>query len=60
MLHEVDLGRVVGYGGSGTEMEIDSELSDSSVNPVQNKVVKAAIDDLKLLISQAEIILKGI
>lgn len=30
----------------GTEITIDSELSDASENPVQNKVVKSAIDAL--------------
>lgn len=33
-------------GGGGTTIEnVDSELSDTSINPVQNKVIKAAIDE---------------
>lgn len=35
----------VSGGGSGS-ITVDSELSDTSTNPVQNKVVKQAIDDL--------------
>lgn len=31
------------------EIEIDSELSDTSENPVQNKVISAAIGSLKLI-----------
>lgn len=34
----------VGSGEGGTEIVVDEELSDSSTNPVQNKVIKAAID----------------
>lgn len=30
--------------GSGTQITVDSALSETSVNPVQNKVVKAALD----------------
>lgn len=40
--------------GSGSEITIDSELSDTSENPVQNKVVKAALDG-KLNISSLEV-----
>lgn len=57
---EIDLGKVVGNDGSGTEIVIDSELSDTSENPVQNKVIKSAIDELKALIGQAETILKEV
>ena len=31
-------------GKDGKDVAVDSELSDTSENPVQNKVVKAAID----------------
>ena len=33
-----------GTGGSGGTVTVDSELSDTSTNPVQNKVIKAALD----------------
>lgn len=33
-----------GGGGSGANIEIDTQLSSTSTNPVQNKAVKAAID----------------
>lgn len=31
--------------GGGTSIDVDAELSDSSLNPVQNKVIKAALDN---------------
>ena len=31
-------------GGGGGSITVDSQLSDSSTNPVQNKIVKGAID----------------
>lgn len=34
-------------GGSGSSVTVDSALSATSTNPVQNKVVKKAIDDVK-------------
>lgn len=37
-----------GSGGSGGSIAVDSELSDTSENPVQNKVVKAALDALAI------------
>ena len=37
-----------GSGGSGGSITVDSELSDTSENPVQNKVVKAALDALDI------------
>lgn len=33
-------------GGSGGSVTVDSELSDTSTNPVQNKVIKKYIDDI--------------
>ena len=33
-----------GQGSGGTGITVDSVLSDSSENPVQNKVLKAALD----------------
>lgn len=31
--------------GGGTSVEVDAALSDTSLNPVQNKVIKAALDN---------------
>ena len=31
--------------GSGAAVTVDAEMSDTSINPVQNKVVKAYVDD---------------
>ena len=31
--------------GGGTSIDVDAELSDSSLNPVQNKVIKEALDN---------------
>ena len=36
-------------GGGGSDITVDAELSDTSTNPVQNKVVKAALDNRALL-----------
>ena len=33
-----------GSGGSGGSITVDSALSDTSTNPVQNKVIKSALD----------------
>lgn len=35
-----------GSGGSGGSVTVDSALSDTSTNPVQNKVIKSALDAL--------------
>ena len=32
-------------GGGGTNITVDTELSSTSTNPVQNKVIKGALDD---------------
>ncbi len=39
-------GEIRRVSGTGAGMIVDSELSDSSTNPVQNRVVKAALDAL--------------
>ena len=36
-------------GGGGSDITVDAELSDTSTNPVQNKVVKAALDNRAVL-----------
>ena len=38
-----------GSGGSGSSITVDSELSDSSTNPVQNKIVTAALTEVTTL-----------
>lgn len=35
--------------GGGSDITVDAELSDASINPVQNKVVKAALDNRAVL-----------
>ena len=34
-----------GTGGGGASITVDSELSETSTNPVQNKVVKSYVDN---------------
>lgn len=36
-----------GQDGTGTAVTVDSELSDTSTNPVQNRVIKAALDNVQ-------------
>lgn len=36
-----------GQDGTGTAVTVDSELSDTSKNPVQNRVIKAALDNVQ-------------
>nr|DAG53632.1 MAG TPA: tail fiber protein [Caudoviricetes sp.] len=36
---------VSGGSGSGSDITVDTELSSTSTNPVQNKVIKGALDD---------------
>lgn len=36
-----------GQDGTGAAVTVDSELSDTSTNPVQNKVIKAALDNVQ-------------
>lgn len=36
-----------GKDGAGTSVTVDSELSDTSTNPVQNRVIKAALDNVQ-------------
>ena len=45
-----DTGRVIDareIGGNGSSVTVDSALSDSSTNPVENKVVNKAVQDLR-------------
>ena len=43
---DIALIKALGGGGSGGSVTVDSELSDTSTNPVQNRVVKSALDAL--------------
>ena len=43
---DIALIKALGGGGSGGSVTVDSELSDTSTNPVQNRVVKSALDGL--------------
>lgn len=43
---DIALIKALGGGGSGGSITVDSELSDTSTNPVQNKVIKSALDAL--------------
>ena len=43
---DIALIKALGGGGSGGSIAVDSELSDTSENPVQNKVIKSALDAL--------------
>lgn len=46
---------VVGGGGAGGTIDIDGSLSDTSTNPVQNKVLKAAIDAKQNTLSETQL-----
>ena len=41
----IDIDISGGSGGGGTNITVDTELSSTSTNPVQNKVIKAALDN---------------
>lgn len=43
---DIALIKALGRGGSGGSITVDSALSDTSTNPVQNKVIKSALDAL--------------
>lgn len=45
--------------GSDATVTIDATLSSSSTNPVQNKVIKSALDDIENLIGDAIIYIIG-
>lgn len=49
-----------GSGGSGGSISVDSELSEESFNPVQNKVIAKEIREIKTSIGEAEILLASI
>lgn len=44
-------GNITIEGGSGTAITVDDDLSDTSTNPVQNKVINAALDNKQPLIT---------
>ena len=43
---DIALIKALSGGGSGGSITVDSELSETSTNPVQNKVIKSALDAL--------------
>lgn len=45
----------ISASGSGTTITVDSEMSDTSTNPVQNKVAKAYMDKFKATVRTANI-----
>lgn len=47
----VDLSSYIGGGGGGGSVTVDTELSSTSTNPVQNKVIYQAIGDIAQLLS---------
>ena len=52
---ETEIDNIVsGLGGSGS-IEVDPELNDYSTNPVQNKIVNAAISNLNSLVGDAPV-----
>ena len=50
-LSPIDVALIKKIGGTGGSVTVDSELSDTSENPVQNKVIKSALDSLSAEIS---------
>ena len=51
-LHNGDSINIEG-GGTGSTVVVDSEMSNESINPVQNKVITAALDSLSMDIPTA-------
>ena len=45
-LSPIDVALIKKIGGTGGSITVDSELSDTSENPVQNKVIKSTLDKL--------------
>lgn len=50
---DIALIKALGGGGSGGSVKVDSALSATSTNPVQNKVIKSALDALKTYVDSA-------
>lgn len=44
---DIALIKAIGGGGSGGSITVDSALSDTSTNPVQNRVIKSELDALE-------------
>lgn len=49
-----DVINALGYTPGASTITVDSELSSTSTNPVQNKVIYAEIDDLKKFVSDGK------
>lgn len=56
----LDLINSGGNVGGGSNITVDSELSDTSTNPVQNKVVTQAIGDVKTTVGNIDSLLSTI
>ena len=57
---DIALIKALGGGVSGGSVTADSELSDTSTNPVQNRVVKSALDALSEEIGNIEALLAAL
>ena len=57
---DIALIKALGGGGSGGSVTVDSELSDTSTNPVQNRVVKSALDAFSEEIGNIEVLLAAL
>ena len=51
---DIALIKALGGGGSGGSITVDSALSGTSTNPVQNKVIKSALDSLSYEIANLQ------
>lgn len=49
-----------GSGGGGGSITVDSELSETSTNPLQNRVTTAAINEIKSEIGDINIVLESV
>ena len=45
-LSPIEIALIKKIGENGGSITVDSALSDTSTNPVQNKVIKSALDSL--------------
>ena len=57
---DIALIKALGGGVSGGSVTVDSELSDTSTNPVQNRVVKSALDAFSEEIGNIEALLAAL
>ena len=50
-MSSTDKTKLDGIASGATKVIVDSALSDTSTNPVQNKLIKAALDELNVKLS---------